>query len=92
MYEVYPIEKVERVGTTQSTTKNRIPQPNQNFNKNSSAKTDNVSNGESTNNPKGQAYASISRHNDLHEQYKAGKITLEDYQVEMAVRSGISGF
>lgn len=63
-----------------------IPDTSQNVNKNSSANTDNVSNGESTPDPKGQAYVSASRHTDLSEQYKAGKITLEEYQAEVDAR------
>jgi len=86
LYEIYPIEKVERVGTTQSTTKNRISQPAPNVNKNPSADIDKSSDGKSTPKQDGQAYVSPSRHNDLHEQYKSGKITLEQYQAEIKSR------
>ena len=85
LYEVYPIEKVGQDETlSKSTTKSRIQQPAPNVNKNSSANTDNATNTDIA--PEGQAYVSTSRHNDLHQQYKSGKITLEEYQAEMDAR------
>lgn len=87
LYAVYPIEKVEQVRKeTTSTTKSRISQPDPNVNKNSSANTDYATDNNTTPTDEGQAYVSTSRHNDLHQQYKSGKITLEEYQAEMDAR------